>query len=86
VLLSSAGLLLGLTRSYSRLLWNTLEQEPPGSPLPRRECWVPAALVAGLLALSVAAAPVQRYLQAAAAQLVATSHAGAVGATAGRPP
>lgn len=70
VLASSLGILIALTRAWSQLVWNRSAARDSAAEVTDPRAWLsPALLLAGLIALSAQAGPVQRYLQAAAEQL-----------------
>src|SRR5690606_15249202 len=82
VLAGSLLALIGLSRTGTRLFWRTARAEPaptpaPGEPAPReprvrkRELFATTLLLGYGVAMSVFAAPVLEYTQAAARQLLA---------------
>ncbi len=63
VLAASFLSIIGLARAGSALFW---KPDGPAAPLPAAQAAVPAALVAGLVALTVLAGPVHTWLFATA--------------------
>jgi multicomponent K+:H+ antiporter subunit D len=85
VLLASSFLaLIALVRAGMALIW-AARPGPSDSPAGLRELTAPALLIAGILALSVAAEPVKRFMDATAVQLGdVQAYAGTVLAVPGR--
>jgi multicomponent K+:H+ antiporter subunit D len=85
LLTSSFVALLALTRAGMTLIW-AVRREPAAQPIGAREAIAPALMLAGILVLTLAAAPVKRFMDATAGQLGdVQAYTGAVLTAPGRP-
>jgi multicomponent K+:H+ antiporter subunit D len=74
VLVASLLTLLALTRAGGRLFWGTGPATPPSALLGWRPLLPATLLLASSIAMTVAAAPISRYTEATAHQLLAPRH------------